>query len=129
MNEFLHSVAVSGTTPYRYLSAGSAKAGVIKSSAGRLFGSISMGNIGAAAVYLRIYDKATAPGTSDTPKIGPLIIPGATTATTGAGREHVLPDVGVAFASGISWRLTTGIADDADTAVSNAEVSFSTYYK
>lgn len=126
MNEFLHSVAVSGATPYRYLSAGGAKAGVIKASAGRLFGSISMGNIGAAAVYLRIYDKATAPGTSDTPKIGPLIIPGA---TTGAGREHVLPDVGAAFASGISWRLTTGIADNDDTAVSNAEVSFSTYYK
>ena len=125
MNEFLHSVAVSGTTPYRYLSAGSAKADVIKSSAGRLFGSISMGNIGAAAVYLRIYDKTTAPGTSDTPVIGPLVIPGA---TTGAGREHDLPDVGVRFTSGISWRLTTTIADNADTAVSDAEVTFSTYY-
>ena len=114
-----------GCTPYRHLSNGSTKADVIKASAGQLYGSISMGNIGAAAVYLRIYDKATAPSTSDTPVIGPLVIPGA---TTGAGREHVLPIQGVAFANGISWRLTTTIADDADTAVTSAEVSFSIYY-
>ena len=115
-----------GTTPYRYLSASSAKAGVIKASAGQLYGSVVAENIGASPVYLRLYNKATAPATSDTPAIGPLIIPGA---TTGAGVVAVLPAQGVEFGTGISWRLTTGIADNNDSAVTDAEVTFTTFYK
>lgn len=127
VSHFVHvePATTGGATPYRYLSAGGVKAGVIKATPGQLYGCIVAENIGAAAVYLRLYNKATAGATTDTPVIGPLIIPGA---TTGAGVVIPLPMSGVAFATGIAWRLTAAIADNDDTAVTNAEVTFSTFY-
>lgn len=107
-----------GCTPYSYLSAGSQDATVVKASAGQLYGSIAVTNINAAVRYLKVYDKASAPSGSDTPKLR-IVIPGA---TTGAGIVIPLPDAGVAFAAGISFRLVTGVADNDANGVAATEV-------
>lgn len=99
-----------------FISNGSLKNGVIKAGPGKLFGA-SFGNANAAACYVRLYNKTTAPITSDTP-VYRFIIPGA---TTGAGREKVWLG-GLFFSTGIAYRITTGAADSDDTATASNEV-------
>jgi hypothetical protein len=105
---------------YYYISNGSAKNGVIKASAGRLY-SLSIANTSGSAVYVRIYNKATAPGIADTP-VKKYVIP--------AGQTLIChpPALGSYFSAGISWRITTGIADDNDVAVSANDVNINADY-
>jgi hypothetical protein len=66
----------SGTaTPYSYISAASANqdSQVVKASAGLVY-AIQVFNINAAARYLKVYDKATAPTSADTP-VKRILIP------------------------------------------------------
>ena len=93
------------------------KAGVIKAAPGQLF-SVSCHNVNAAARFLRLYNKATAPGTGDTP-VAEYAIPGA---TTGGVRDVMFPNDGIAFSAGISYRLVTTSADNGDTAAASDEV-------
>lgn len=87
---------------------------VVKAAAGQLY-SLYVGNNGAAANYLKIYDKATAPTASDTP-VMTLYLPIA------SANNFVLPD-GVTFLNGISIRATTLIADNNNTAPGANEVT------
>lgn len=106
-----------GCFPTAFISDGSAKAGVIKASRGQLYGA-SFGNTNAAACYVRLYNKASAPLTSDTP-VYRFTIPGA---TVGAGREKQWPK-GLEFDTGIAYRITTGAADTNDVAATANEVT------
>lgn len=112
-----------GAAPASFLSDGAAKAAVIKATGGQLYG-ISMGNTGASPVYLRIYNQGTSPGTSDVP-VQRFMIPGN---ANGSGREKLYP-VGIQLASGISYRVTTGAADNNDTACAANEVTISFDYQ
>lgn len=103
--------------PVDFLSDGSAKAGVIADSEICLYGA-SFGNTNAAPCYVRLYNKASAPLTSDTPKYR-FMIPGA---TTGGGREKSWPR-GLYFSVGCAYRITTGAADNNDTAAASGEVT------
>jgi hypothetical protein len=114
---------ISGS-PYTFLSNGTAKAAAVKASAGTLLG-LSLGNTNAAACYVRLYNKATAPLTSDTPVLR-YVVPGA---TAGAGREVQLPPGGLSFTTGIGIRITTLAADSDDTAAASNEVTVSAYYR
>jgi hypothetical protein len=117
-----------GCTPYSYLAAASANqdSTVIKASAGQLYGSIAVTNINAAVRYLKIYNLATGPTSASTPTLR-ITIPGA---TTGAGIVIPLPDSGVAFGTGIAFRLTTGVADnDANAVAANEVVINAIFYK
>lgn len=108
-----------GCTPYSYQSVGTAQdATVVKAGAGQLFGSIAVTNVNAAVRHLKFYDKATAPDSSDTPKLR-IVIPAN---TTGAGIVIPLPDAGVVFTAGITFRMTTGVADNDATGVAANEV-------
>lgn len=111
-----------GCLPWSIISDGT-KAGVIKASPGQIYG-MSLGNINAAPAYLKLYDKITAPTTSDVP-VYRLMIPGN---TAGGGREKAWP-LGLKFNTGIAWRLTTEAANNGDTAPANAEVTASGDYK
>lgn len=103
-------------TVTRFKSDGSAKRGVIKATPGILWG-ISCSNTNAAAAYLRLYNLATNPATSDTP-IAEYAIPGS---AAGAGRERAF-SIGVAFTTGIAYRIVTNAASDGDTACASNEV-------
>jgi hypothetical protein len=84
---------------------------VVKASAGTLFG-VQLGGIGSAPAYLKIYNAASATCGSGTP-VKRLIIPAASTAANGGG-SNVTFGPGLAFGTGITYCVTTGIGD-ADT--------------
>lgn len=88
----------------------------VRSSAGHLM-TIEAFNSGTSPVYLRIYDQATAPASSDTP-VRRYMIPGG----TGAGgfiREYLR---GRKFTTGIGYRVTGAAADNDTTALAANQV-------
>lgn len=112
-----------GATPYHYLAAGAANqdSTIVKASAGQVY-SVAGFNTNSTPVYLKLYDKATGPVSTDTP-IHTLLLPGN---TNGAGMILPLP-VGMAFSTGISFRITGGMADSDATAVASGAVIDITY--
>ncbi len=102
----LQPVTSGGLSVYRDITAGTAGT-AFKASAGQLYG-YYFANTGTVTAYFKLYDKASAPGTADTPK---LTIP-----LFGTAAANVEFTQGVAFASGIGIRVTTGAGDtDATT--------------
>lgn len=82
---------------------------VVKASAGQIYWMVVM-NLHTAPLYLRLYNKATAPLSTDTSLIlHTFPIPSQGTAN-GAG--FMLPIPIIPFAAGISYRVTTGVADN-----------------
>jgi hypothetical protein len=87
---------------------------VVKASAGTLYGA-QLGNIGSSPAYLKIYNATSATCGSGTP-VKRLIIPKAGTAADGGGSNPTFGDQGVAFGTGITYCVTTGIGDSDTTA-------------
>lgn len=114
-----------GTTPYSFLSTAAVLAAAIKASAGQIY-SMQLFNLNAAARYVRLYNKATAPLTTDTP-IWRGMIPGGGT-TVGSGVSVSFPN-GLAFATGIGIRVTAAVADNDDTALAANEITGNVQYK
>lgn len=108
----------TGATPARVATGAS---GVIKASAGKLFGSASIVNVQAAARYLQIYNKATAgvPGT-DTPLMTIAL------AASAMQPPVLFSDIGLTFGTGISWAVTTDFAGA--TAGASGDVMFTLNY-
>lgn len=95
---------------------------VVKASGGQVFG-VTLFNAGTAARYLKLYNKATTPVAGDTSLlIARLMIP------PGGGLE-IQRVQGIPFASGISYRICTGIADSDNTAPGSDEVLVNIHYK
>ena len=118
------AAATGGATPYKYIAAASADqdSQAVKASAGTLYAA-TLTAVAASLRYLKIYDKATAPTSADTPK-HTLAIP----ATAGLSFSLPLPACGEAYANGIGIRITTGLADnDANAATANDCVVNLTY--
>lgn len=111
--------AIGGATPGRIIDFSITNQGatVIKASAGKLL-MLLLTNSNAAICYVKLYDKATAPTSGDTPVLT-IPVPGN---TAGAGVAVPIGDIGIAFASGIAIRATTGIADNNTSAVAASEV-------
>lgn len=86
---------------------------VVKASAGTLFG-VQIYGIGSAPAYLKIYNATSATCGSGTP-VKRLMIPAASTAANGAG-SNVTFGPGLAFGTGITYCVTTGIGDADATA-------------
>ena len=93
---------------------------VIKASKGQIF-AIDVGNANAAIRYLKIYDKATAPTNSDTP-IATLLLPPT------SARLIEISTAGQEFLNGISYRASTGVADNDNTAPSANDVVVNFYW-
>jgi len=119
------AATTGGATPYSYVAAASANqdSQSVKGSAGTVY-SVAVFNVNAAVRYLKVYDKATAPTSADTP-IQRYTIPGN---ATGAGLTLPLP-VGMLFANGIGFRITTGAADGDTGAASANDVVVNLTYK
>jgi hypothetical protein len=100
---------------YSLIGANTANATLVKAGATFLH-SIDFTNINAAVRYLKLYNKATAPAETDTPKLR-IALPGG---ATGGNRSIAFPKP-VKFTLGLGFRLVTGIADNDNTAVAANE--------
>ena len=122
----LNAGTSGGTKTHRFKSTGSNKADVAKDAPGQLYG-IQAFSTDETPVYVRVYDKATAPGTSDTP-VWEGLVPGST-GGVGSGFLKEWPTGLDVFTAGIGYRITTGVADSDDTATSANEVIVNFEYK
>lgn len=115
--------AVSGgLTIGRVISAASTNATSTKGSAGQVCG-LQASNTNAAARYLKLYNKASAPTVgSDTPVMTLLIPPNS----SGIVMNN---DLCIAFATGIAFALTTGVTDADTGAVAANEIVTHLFYK
>lgn len=119
------AAATGGYTPGKLISAATTNATNIKASAGTL-GALTLFNLNAAARYVKFYNKASAPTVGTDPPVQTFLIPGG---TAGAGVCVPLPPQGLAFSAGISFAITTGIADSDATAVAASEIIVNYGYK
>jgi hypothetical protein len=101
--------ATGGASTAAEIAPNNTTAVVVKGTAGTLYG-IQVYGINAAPAYLKIYNAATATCGSGTP-VKRIMIPAASTAANGAGSNVTFGDVGVAFGTGITYCVTTGIGD------------------
>lgn len=98
---------------------------IVKASAGQVY-KIRATNNSANIAYIKLYDATTATAGAGTP-VDTIMIPAATAG--GAGIADWYGDIGVAHATGITFIVTTGIAD-ADTAAPAANAYIVTvFYK
>ncbi len=107
-------VVSDGCSTYRVLWPNNTTGVVILAAPGQLMG-YEVFNLNAAARFVKLYNKATAPTGSDTP-IRTIVVPGG---TAGSGAIRSTAMVGTNFSAGLSIRVTTGIAD-ADTGAPTA---------
>lgn len=109
-----------GATPFRLLNVGTTGQ-VIKNGAGQLY-ELDLSSTDTAVVYVKLYDKATAPTSADTPVFVTMVPIGP------AGR--VIPiAVGGQFTNGISVRVSALQADADNTAPGANTVQVSGFYK
>jgi len=113
------AAATGGYTPGKLISAGSTNATNIKASAGTL-GFLTVGNINAAQRYLKFYNKASAPTVGTDVPVLVFIVPGN---TAGTGSNVPIPAPGINFSTGISFAITTGVADNDTGAVAANEIT------
>lgn len=117
--------STGGYTPGHLVSAATTNATSVQGSATTV-GYITASNVNAAARYLKIYNKATAPTVgSDTP-VHTFIIPGN---TAGAGTNIPLPPQGIALGTGFAFALTTEATDAGSTGVAVSEIVINYGYK
>lgn len=92
---------------------------------GALVGTIHASNVNAAARYLKLYDKATAPTVgTDTPRFT-VLIPGAAT----GGQASIAFPIQPIFQNGLGLALTTGVADSDTAAVAANEIVVHVAYR
>lgn len=89
------------------------------------FSGYSVGNINAAPVYLKIYDKATAPTVGTDVPVLVILIPGN---TAGAG-ANVEFQTGIYMVNGLGFGLVAGLTDGSTTAVSANEQVINILYR
>jgi hypothetical protein len=111
-----------GTSGYSVISSGAANqdAASVKGSAGQLYG-YSLFNTTSSARYVKLYNKASAPTSSDTPVVRIYLPP-----TGGANRDYAHA---MAFGTGLAIRITTGSADNDTGACSTGDVLANLEYK
>lgn len=114
---------IGGCTPYAALSTAAVIAAAIKAKPGQVYG-IAVCNNGANEMFLRLYDKASAPATTDTP-VYRMMIPGNAAGTV---TSVVIPD-GLFFPTGIGIRVSGAVADDDNTNLAANEVMVNVFFK
>lgn len=102
-------------SPKQIISAASTNATNVKNAKGTV-GGVNVGNTNAAARYLKLYDKASAPTVGTDTPVATILIPAG-------GRADVVFPGGLAFALGIGFALTTGAANNDTGAVAASEIT------
>jgi len=108
-----------GTSAYHHINTGSANQDSTIAKAGPcvLHGAPCWAVGNAAAVFVKLYDKATGPTSADTP-VRVIILPG--NGAVGSGNNY--PTVATRFNNGLSYRVTGLAADNDATGVAAGEV-------
>jgi hypothetical protein len=114
----------TGWDMLKTISAATTNATVVKASAGKL-GGWFLSNVNASPRYLKVYNKATSPTVGTDVPVLTIIIPG-NTAGAGANLESTN---GLLFSTGISFAITTGVADNDATAVAANELVANLWFK
>lgn len=105
-----------GSTPYHNLSANSTNFTNVKTAAAQMYG-YALSNTSGAAIYVKFYDKATAPGTGDTPK-HTVQVP------ANGAVVRAIPE-GMKFTTGFGWAATGAVADNDNTSIAaNCVIDF-----
>lgn len=107
------NVGISPTTSHNLAAAATTNATSVKTSAASLY-SIMASNTGAAIRYLKLYNKASAPTVGTDVPVLTIPIP------AGGFINPPLGAMGVRFATGLAYAITTGAADTDTAAVSAA---------
>lgn len=102
-------------------SAATTNATVVKASAGTAY-SVTASNVGAAAAFVKLYNKASAPTVGTDVPVITIPIPAASVVTIPLGSQ------GYRFATGIGLAITNLAADTDTTAVAAAQVKVITAY-
>lgn len=106
-----------GEVPYHNLSAATTNFTNVKGSACQMYDYV-LSNTSASIIFVKFYDKATAPGTGDTPKRTVQVPANGTVLQT-------IPK-GMKFTSGFGWAATGAVADNDNTAIAaNCVIDFS----
>jgi hypothetical protein len=100
-------------------SAATNNAAFLKNSAGTIW-SISAFNAGASPVYVKFYNRTTAPTVGTDVPVMVVAVPATETVMIGGGAN------GIRFATGIAIAIVTGAADTDNTAVAAAQVKVAT---
>ena len=116
-----YPVTSGGLSAYHKVALGSTNAASIKGAAGQVYG-VHGFNVAAYPVYVKLYDKATAPNpAADTPL--------RTVALQAGVRCDDAIAAGLAFALGIAIAIVKGLADTDNTAVLAADCVVDVDYK
>lgn len=107
---------------HRTISAATTNATVVKASSAQLVGIVAS-NVNAAVRYLKLYNKATAPTVGTDVPLLTLSLP--------LGGVPVVASFGdgIPFSAGLSFALTTGLADADTAAVAASEIIVQLLYR
>lgn len=108
---------LGGCSMHKLISAASTNATSVKAAQAGLYG-VQVFNTNAAARYLKLYNKASAPTVGTDTPVKVLTIPGN---AAGAGLVIHFAN-GLDFSTGLAYALTTGAADADTGAVAAAEI-------
>ncbi len=103
LTSLLLPAASGGYSTARIAAANTTNATSVKASAGQVYGWYLF-NKSAAVVYVKLYNKASAPDETDTPIV--------TIGLPIGGGSNIVWAAGTPFATGIAYRIVTGVADD-----------------
>lgn len=107
----------NGSVPYHNISAASTNFTNVKGAAAQMY-SFRLSNTSTSAIFVKFFDKATTPATTDTPK-STIQVP-ANGTVLGAFPE------GMKFTSGFGWAATGAVADNDNTNIAaNCVIDFS----
>lgn len=108
--------SANGPVPYHNITAASTNFTNVKGSACQCYG-LDLSNTSSSAIYVKLYDKATAPGTGDVPKRTIQVPANGTVIRT-------FPK-GLKFVSGFGWAATGAVGDSDNTNIAaNCVVDF-----
>jgi len=93
----------------------------------RFIWGVDVFTIDATPVYVKLYDKATAPAETDTP-VHRTGVPANSTAANGAGNNKGVWTKPVPVSNGLGVRAVTGIADNNDSALTASENLINVYW-
>jgi len=121
LNTLVASAAQGSATTHHAISAATTNATSVKGSAGTI-GSLQVSNINAAARFLKLYNKATAPTVGTDTPVMTILLPPNVNQFIDCG------PYGLRFSTGIAYALTTGMAVADVGAVAITEHSVGIFY-
>ena len=117
------TVTTSPTSPTQSFinSAATTNATSVKNSAGTVYGLV-ISNTNAAARYVKLYNKSSAPTVGTDVPVLTIVVPGGSVVSVMCG------DLGLRFGTGIALAITAAAGDTDTTAVAAGEIKVATSY-